>query len=88
MMLTKEAAMAKPLTLINPDHESTPEEIYMAKIDQSHREYRGELNAPWKPFAENVKRGLMVDDVLARSMLRVATVDKKISWWRRLVGKK
>lgn len=68
----------KPLRLVDQD-EPTRAEIAMAEIEQEHRE------AKWTRISEPQKSpAFPTDEILARSELRYAIIDRPRPWRRKL----
>jgi len=66
------------LRLIDGD-EPTAEAVYMARIEQSHREWSKQ---GWHPVDVAATRPLVVDDV---TTYKVIVVDRPIPLWRRIL---
>jgi hypothetical protein len=76
--------MSKPNLQLAVDHEPTRQEIAMAQIDQSWREYRGENGREWSPYVGSTEPwSHKVSDALA-TQYRVV-VDSSVPWPRRLI---
>jgi len=74
----------KPALRLSTDPEPTEAEIYQAKIDQSAREWRGEMNQPWQSIKLSPERKPLLhpDDVVS---YKVIDVYVPMSRWRRVL---
>jgi len=77
--------MSKPtnrLRLADSDDPTTPADIELARIAQSHREWCGPNGLGWKPYVGPTgKSANDVDEIVARQYRVVA--DRPVPWVRR-----
>lgn len=74
--------MKQSLHLVDHD-EPTPQQIAMARIEQSHREWSGPNGKPWQPFSEARERPTLNADAVLRRTYRIE-VSRRTPWWRRV----
>jgi len=74
----------KPTLKLASSDDPTPRQIYMARIDQSHREWSGPTGQPWHPYdGPTGKSKSDVDAALASQWRLIA--DPPLPWWRRVL---
>lgn len=71
----------QPLRLIDAD-EPTPQQIALARIEQSHREWSGPNGKPWQPFSEAREKPTLDTDSVLQRTYRVEA-GRRTPLWRR-----
>lgn len=72
----------KPTLKLASSDNSTPEDIYRARIDRSHREWKGPTNRPWTPYAGPTGKSKSDVDAALATQWRIVPESKPPWWWR------
>lgn len=76
--------MNKSTLKLASSDDPTPEQIYMARIEQAHREWSGPTGQPWCPYTGPTGKSKSDVDAALASQWRIV-LEPRLPWWRRVV---